>query len=79
MTLENELRERGLWLLVERVARNFNLLPEEVISKRRDRAFVRARQVIYTKLISEGYSFAAVGRMFRRDHTTVLHALKSAP
>lgn len=79
MTLENELRQRGLWPLVEEIARAFYLFPQEVISRRRERPIIRARQALYTKLIADGYSFAAVGRIFRRDHTTVIAALKSAP
>jgi hypothetical protein len=50
----------------------------DVISISRNRDFVRARQAAMSALRDvKGYSLPTLGRAFRRDHTTVLHAIRS--
>lgn len=50
---------------------------EEIMGRSRSRAFAAARhQALYLVAAHTPYSIARIGRMFGRDHTTVLHSLK---
>lgn len=70
--------ERVLWFVTLRVARDFELDQGDLLVPTRgapQAAF--ARQVaIYLVHVCFGLSFAAVGRMFHRDRTTVAHACR---
>ncbi len=70
--------ERVLWFVTLRVARDFELDQDDLLVATRgapQAAF--ARQVaIYLVHVCFGLSFAAVGRMFHRDRTTVAHACR---
>lgn len=57
------------------VARHFNLAPEELAGKKRDRDVVNARQIAMhlVKELTE-ISVHGIGRLFAKDHSTVIHA-----
>jgi len=38
---------------------------------------VHKRQVVYYILFNNGYNMCQIGRMFDKDHTTILHSLRS--
>lgn len=53
----------------------FDVDYDNIMSKRRDHTIVRARQAAMCALREvKGFSFPHIGRMFERDHTTVMHA-----
>ena len=57
------------------VAENFQVTPEDVKSRRRDKKTVLARQVaMYLIKQQNGCSLAQIGLEFGRDHSTVIHA-----
>lgn len=58
------------------VSRNFDVDPEVVVSSRRDQRTAWARQVAYWMLWRSGYASAVNGRLFNRDHSTILHGIQ---
>jgi hypothetical protein len=70
--------ERLLRLIIPRVAHDFGVQPQALLVRTRgtpQAAF--ARQVaVYLAHVCFGLSFAAVGRLFQRDRTTVAHACR---
>jgi hypothetical protein len=46
-------------------------------TKSRRQIKVYTRFVLYNLLREEGYSFPEIGRMFNRDHSSILHGLKA--
>jgi chromosomal replication initiation ATPase DnaA len=48
----------------------------EIISPRRQRHLVDARQAIAKGLRSKGYSFPAIAGVMRRDHTSIIHLVQ---
>jgi chromosomal replication initiator protein len=58
------------------VCDHYHIRPIEMVSQRRGRAVARPRQVaMYLARELTPLSLPAIGRMFARDHTTVLHAI----
>lgn len=56
----------------------FGVRITDVLSRNRSDPMVRARQAAMSVLRDvKGYSLPRIGRAFDRDHTTVLHALRS--
>lgn len=60
------------------VARDFALAESEVMAKSRGapRAALARQVAMYLAHVACGLDFAAVGRLFRRDRTTVSHACR---
>lgn len=53
----------------------FDVQYSDILSKQRDHTIVRARQAAMSALRQvKGFSFPRIGRMFARDHSTVIHA-----
>lgn len=53
----------------------FDVEYDNILSKRRDTTIVRARQAAMCALREvKGFSYPRIGRMFARDHSTVIHA-----
>lgn len=64
--------------LIKRICESFNVSKKELMSKRRFRPFVDARNVgMYILHKHYNLSSTAVGKVFGKDHSTVLHACKS--
>jgi chromosomal replication initiator protein len=58
------------------VCEHYHIRPIEMVSQRRGRAVARPRQVaMYLARELTPLSLPAIGRMFARDHTTVIHAI----
>lgn len=67
--------------IVEGVAAETHVVPDEIFSSRRDPATAKARQLAMRRLYDTGpeWSLKRVGRAFNRDHSTVAHALRIWP
>lgn len=64
-------------LVVVRVADRFGLSPELILSKDRTAPYAWARHcAMYLIHAHWGYSYPFVGRLFGRDHTTVIAAVR---
>ena len=48
-----------------------------ILRRSRSRGYVYARQILYYILRSRGMSLKAIGKLCKRDHSTVIHALKT--
>jgi len=73
--LTNSTRKQDIKSLLSIVANYFNLAPEELISKKRDRKTTLARHVaIYLMREGYNYSLAEIGKeLGGRNHATILH------
>ncbi len=75
------IRERDIFtpspeLIIEETARCYDVPISEMTSKSRSRDVVNARQVAMFIIRSEtNLSLLEIGKLFDRDHTTVLHSL----
>ena len=64
--------------IVDRVSRAFGVDPAQVRGKAKSRGVSQARQAaMYILCRGQGLSANGAGKLFDRDHTTVLYALKS--
>lgn len=62
----------------QKVAEHYNVRTSELMSKRRERSIARPRQVaMYLAKALTTKSLPDIGRAFDRDHTTVIHAVKT--
>lgn len=62
-------------LLIE-VAKKHNVDPNAIVNPNRKKSMVVIRREVVWRAVNEfGYSRARVGRMLRRDHTTIIHDL----
>ncbi len=60
------------------VTAHFGILPIEMVSQRRSRFVARPRQIAMTLSVElTPLSYPAIGRLFDRDHSTVMHAVKT--
>lgn len=61
--------------ILELAAAEHGVEPEFLSMDRRDAATVAARHAAMQRIRRQlGWSYARIGRMFNRDHTTVMHA-----
>ncbi|HAW34035.1 MAG TPA: chromosomal replication initiator protein DnaA, partial [Alphaproteobacteria bacterium] len=61
-----------------KVAERYNIRVSEMTSKRRERSVARPRQIaMYLAKNLTTKSLPDIGRAFDRDHTTVIHAVKT--
>ena len=69
---------RSTKILLQTVANYFNLLPDDLPSKTRDRKTSHARQIaMYLMRVDSGLSLADIGRQLgNRTHATVIHGYK---
>lgn len=68
-------RER-LMRMVAAVADEHGVEPREIMSGSRRKAPSRARQDCWARLRREGLSYPQIGRMFGRDHSTVVYGVQ---
>lgn len=62
-------------LLIE-VAKKHNVDPNAIVNPNRRKSMVVIRRELVWRAVNEaGYSRARVGRMLKRDHTTIIHDL----
>jgi chromosomal replication initiation ATPase DnaA len=66
--------QRGV---VAAAASAFRLGEREIVSPSRRRGAVAARTAVAIILREAGYSLPQIGRVLKRDHTTIMHCLSS--
>ena len=57
-------------------AANLGLTVEELTGKYRKQLLCAARQAYWLHLHSQGYGYSEIGRMFNRNHVTVMHGIR---
>ena len=71
------LTERGLVDLLDEVCRTHHVTRDEITGRSRSRSVSFARQDLWWRLReAHGYSYVELGRLFARNHTTVLHGTR---
>jgi chromosomal replication initiation ATPase DnaA len=74
------LAERDLVELLDQVCRRRAVTRDEVCGEARTKAVVRARHEVWWLLRNHpevSFSFQEIGRLFGRDHATVLHGVRA--
>ena len=69
------LRERGLLDVAQDIARGLHITLDELFSWRM-RPAPEGRAKFYAYLWSLGWSYPAIGKLVRRDHSTIMAALR---
>ena len=62
--------------LIEMIAREHGVTMAELMGVSRRQKYCIARREIWRVLRDQGISLPRIGRMFNRDHTTILHGLR---
>ena len=63
--------------IIERVAASMDVCSSYITSRSRIRPIVEARSVAMYLLRKTGMSYTRIGRCFKRDHATVIWAIKN--
>jgi chromosomal replication initiator protein len=64
-------------VVMESIARHYELRPDQLVSRRKDRVTVEARYAAMYFLRDQfDMNFVQIGRIFNRDHGTVSHACR---
>ena len=60
----------------EAIAKAANVTLEKMRSHQRDRAYAEARMAVwYVAHDHMGFSYVSIGRVYKRDHTTIMHGV----
>lgn len=70
------LRRESVRKVVEAISEKTGIPPERIVSVTRNKAVVAARHWAFYELQQAGFSLTQMGRMFQKDHTTVLHGIR---
>jgi chromosomal replication initiation ATPase DnaA len=60
------------------IAQEYDYTLEDVLGPRKFRALVEVRSKCIVMLRDKGYSTTEIGRIMKRDHSTVVHALQKS-
>ena len=80
MNVLTALTERGLLGRLDEVCRLHHVTRAEVCSRSRSRAVSNARQDLWWRLrhdVTLRFSYMEIGRLFARNHTTVMHGVRA--
>lgn len=73
----DELKRHRLWILTRTIAAAYFTTPGRVVGERRLKRDVHARHALWASIYAMGrYSLPELGRMFGRDHTTILVGIR---
>lgn len=62
------------WSLIVATAAKYHVKPEEVCGRVRTRGVAAARAEVMAAMRATGMTLSEIGRLFGRDHTSVMHA-----
>lgn len=64
--------------IISKVAKFYGFTPNDILSKCRERRFVKARFLsIYFIKQKTDFTLVTIGKIFNRDHASIIHALKT--
>ena len=73
-----DLRQRDLIKLAERVAKDHHVLLEEMLGTDRSRPSIRARHALWSELYAMGFwSYPRLAGLFAKDHTTIVLGVRA--
>ena len=61
--------------IVNKVCRKHKITVQQLFLRTRLQCLIMLRFEVYFALYANGFGFAEIGRMFKRDHTTVMHGV----
>jgi chromosomal replication initiation ATPase DnaA len=64
--------------LIAAIAQEYDYTIEDVLGKSKLKALVAVRRKCMVMLRDKGYSTTEIGRIMKRDHSTVVHALQKS-
>lgn len=65
--------------IVREVCEAHDITRNEIFEKNRSKKMVMARGIIYDRIRKElGWSYPKIGKLFGKDHTTILHGVRLA-
>lgn len=70
------LRRDSVRRVVEAIATRTGIPAVRIVSQSRNQACVAARHWAFFELQQAGFSLTQIGRMFKKDHTTILHGIR---
>lgn len=78
-TVSAELETIGLLPLAQRVAKLHSVPLLDVLSRKRTKSIARARGLLWATMRAMGMSTPELGRLFHRDHSTVVALTGQVP
>lgn len=77
-SVENNVRRIGAWPLLESVAREYRVLPREIVGSGRSRNVARARWRLW-KILQDTLNLSSVelGVVFERDASTICGGIRA--
>lgn len=60
---------------IEQVCNYTGIAAKDLLSKSRKRNLVETRWIVYKALRAEGWELTKIGKLFNRDHSTVIYGL----
>ena len=74
----DDLRQRDLMTLAQRVAKEHHVLLEEMLGTDRSRPAIRARHAMWAELYAMGFwSYPRLAGLFAKDHTTIVLGVRA--
>lgn len=70
------LRRESVKRVVEAISEQTGIPAARIVSMSRNKAVVAARHRAFFELQQAGFSLTQMGRMFKKDHTTILHGVR---
>jgi len=64
--------------VIEEACQRYNITWEELRSRRKPRRLARAREDIAVALRARGWSFPLIGKLLRKDHSTIVLMVQRA-
>lgn len=64
--------------IVKRASELFDVHPKDIVGCARYQFIMPARFAVWKALKGRGWSYVRIGRMFDRDHSTILHGVRKA-
>lgn len=64
--------------IVKRASELFDVHPRDIAGGARYKFIMPARFAVWKALKDRGWSYVRIGRMFDRDHSTILHGVRKA-
>lgn len=74
--IERELEARDLLARVEGICKSYNVLIGAVIGKKTSKRVVLARDAVFHRLHTIGFSYLEIGNMLGYEHSTVIYGVR---
>lgn len=71
------LTKRQFDVALEEASREHGIESDQILGRSREKPIIRARNDLIRTLHKSGWSATQIGRAMARDHTTILHSLKT--